>query len=150
MPHCGKRLILMFRYLQIIAMMTMLAGLGGCAGLVSYVEDVQKQFADMQKQSVADMVDFEQSSVNFRPNFQLEQPKREQLRPGEQHLVGAPPPPAGTVLLDGTRYYSANGHVCHYLRDKRTVSNGDIRTACYINGRWEVAAPVLNSPDNKP
>lgn len=133
----------MFRYLQIIAMMMMLAALSGCAGLIAY-------FGDLQKQSVADSIDFERSSVNFQPNYRLAAPKREQLRPGEQYLVGTPPPPVGTVLLDGTRYYSANGHVCNYLRDKRSVASGEIRTACYINGRWEVAVPVLNSPENLP
>ena len=112
--------------------------LTGCSGLMAYMESLQKQSVD----------EFEQRSVNFRPAYQFVKPKRGSLTPQEKRVVGDPPPPAGVVVLDGTRYFSANGHVCHQIKDQRSTT-GDVRAACYVNGQWQMAVPVLNTSDSK-
>ena len=91
------------------------------------------------------MDNFESRSVHFRPQFQVAAPKRSQLSPEEQRLVGAPPPRQGEVELDGVRYYSANGNVCQYFPAEKRRPEAPPKSACWINGRWLLAAPVLNT-----
>ncbi|MGB1010383.1 MAG: hypothetical protein ACPGVP_11705 [Thiolinea sp.] len=134
----------MFRYVKILVISVLLSGVAGCSSLVAYFENFEK---GLQKQNVDEL---ERRSVYFRPHYNLKQPKREALTPREQKLVGAPPPPKGVVLLDGTRYYSANGHVCHLFKDTRYQSPVGTKSACYIKGRWVLAAPVLNTRQAKP
>lgn len=122
----------------------LLSGVSGCTNLMVYFENLQKGF---QQQRVDE---FAQRSVQFQPQYDFNKPKRETLTPSEQKLVGAPPPPKGIVLLDGTRYYSANGHVCHLFKDTRYQSPVGTKSACYIDGRWVLAAPVLNTRQAKP
>jgi len=114
--------------------------LSGCAGLTTWL-------GNMQKQSVDDVV--EQRSARFRPQFQFAAPAREALSAAEQRLVGAPPPRSGLVELGGSRYYSANGNICQYFRSTRNPVETP-QPACFVNGRWQLAAPVLNTQTVKP
>nr|HPQ96849.1 hypothetical protein [Thiolinea sp.] len=66
-----------------------------------------------------------------------------------KRLIGAPPPRDGLVELDGTRYYSANGNVCQYFRSVRNPVETP-QPACFVNGRWQLAAPVLNTQPGRP
>lgn len=122
----------------------LLSGVFGCSNFAMYFDNFQK---GLQKQSIDE---FEQRSVQFKPEYNFKRPDRESLTLKELQLVGAPPPPKGVILLDGTRYYSANGHVCHIFRDMRYQSPVGRKSACYVNGRWVLAAPVLNSRQAKP
>ncbi len=130
----------MLVYLKLLFGCTLLTLLTGCSGFFKYMEDMQKQSVD----------DFDKRSVYFQPKFQLEAPKRTALSPEEQRLVGAPPPQQGEVLLDGVRYYSANGHICQYFITRNRQPEIGSKSACYINGRWVLAAPVLNTDPIKP
>ena len=134
----------MFKYMKLLLIGVLLHGMAGCAPFMSYVDNVQK---GLQQQSVDE---FAQRSANFQPQYEFKQPKRESLTPGERKLVGEPPPPKGLVLLDGTRYYSANGHVCRLFKDTRYQSPVGAKSACFIDGRWVLAAPVLNTQQAKP
>lgn len=55
-------------------------------------------------------------------------------------------PPATTSQLNSISdnqqrftYYSASGFKCY------TLSLTSLRSACYVNGRWEELAPILNN-----
>lgn len=134
----------MFEYIKLLLIGVLLSGVSGCTHVMTYVENFQK---GLQQQKVDE---FAQRSVQFEPKYEFKQPKREELSAGEQKLVGAPPPPKGVVLLDGTRYYSANGHVCQLFKDTRYQSPVGTKSACFIEGRWVLAAPVLNTRQAKP
>ncbi len=134
----------MFNYIKLLLIGVLLFGISGCTQIQAFVENVQK---GLQQQKVDE---FAQRSANFKPQYEFKQPEREELSPGEQRLVGAPPPPKGVVLLDGTRYYSANGHVCQLFKDTRYQSPIGSKSACFVDGRWVLAAPVLNTRQAKP
>lgn len=132
----------MFRYLNYLMVGCGLVLLSGCS---SFWADLQGM--ELFPQQHVD--DLAPRSVNFRPQYQLKVPAREELSEREKKMVGAPPPPKGVVLLDGTRYYSGNGHVCQLFKDTRYKKSvtASPKSACFINGRWVLAAPVLNSPN---
>lgn len=105
-------------------------------------------FEDLQKQSVDEFerLNLDKRSVEFRPQYRFKAPDRGELTAAEKRLVGAPPPSQGQVVLDGaTRYYSANGHVCQYINAARSRPDVGRKSACFIGGRWVLAAPVLNT-----
>lgn len=103
---------------------------------MTYIEDLQKQSVD----------DFDARSVQFRPQYRFKAPGRGELTAVEKRLVGAAPPRQGKVVLDGAvRYYSANGHVCQYINVARYQPGVGRKSACFIGGRWVLAAPVLNT-----
>jgi len=121
------------KYLNLAVFCVLLLPLSGCSGVVTYMENLQAQpVADLQKRS-----------ANFRPNYQIKQPKRDVVSPQVLRQLGKPPPPTGKVILDGKRYYSANGHVCEYF--KSTDGKQTISAACYINGQWVSAPQIFSS-----
>lgn len=123
-----------FKYLNLAIFCVFLMPLSGCSGVMTYMENLQAQpVEDLQKRS-----------AYFRPNYQLKQPKRDTVSPQVLRQLGKPPPPTGKVILEGRRYYSANGHVCEYF--KTTDNKQTISAACYINGQW-VAAPQIFSSE---
>lgn len=130
----------MLMYLKVLFLCLMLAPLSGCIDFVKYLERLQEQSVD----------DLDIRSVNFQPKFQFEAPQRENLTPEEQRLVGAPPPRQGEVVLDGVRYYSANGHVCQYFNSASSKVGAKPKSACWINNKWVLAVPVLNTEPVKP
>ena len=135
------------RYITQLLIAMLLSGLSGC----TQISNIKTYFVNFQEGLQRQKVDeFAQRSVNFQPQYEFNQPKREELSAGEQRLVGAPPPPKGVALLDGTRYYSANGHVCQLFKDTRYQSPVGSKSACFIDGRWVLAAPVLNTRQAKP
>ncbi len=126
----------MTKCLKIILLCSLFPVLTGCTNLINYFENLQKQSVD----------DFDMRSVQFRPQYRFKAPGRSELTAEEKRLVGAPPPRQGKVVLDGaTRYYSANGHVCQYINVARHRSGTGRKSACFIGGRWVLAAPVLNT-----
>ncbi|MEZ5537341.1 MAG: hypothetical protein R3F02_17190 [Thiolinea sp.] len=126
----------MFNYLNIFLLCLMLPVVSGCTSLITYLESLQKQSVD----------EFEQRSVTFRPQYRFKAPERGELSVAEKRLLGAPPPQQGKVILDGaTRYYSANGHVCQYLNVAHRQPGAGRKSACFVGGRWVLAAPVLNT-----
>lgn len=128
----------MLNYLKLMMFGLTLSVLSGCTNLLEYWQSMH---------AAQNLEQFEQRSVNFRPQYRLKAPAREELTLAEKRLLGAPPPKQGQVVLDGaTRYYSANGHVCQYINISRYQQAGGRKSACFINGRWVLAAPVLNTP----
>lgn len=126
----------MINYLRIFLLCSLFPLLTGCTSLLMYFENLQKQSVD----------DFDQRSVEFRPQYRFQAPQRGELTPAEKRLLGAPPPRQGRVILDGaTRYYSANGNVCQYITTARYQPGAGRKSACFIGGRWVLAAPVLNT-----
>jgi hypothetical protein len=126
----------MLKYLNILLLCLTLPVLSGCTSMIAYLESLQKQSVD----------DFDQRSVTFRPQYRFQAPERGELSAAEKRLLGAPPPRQGKVILDGaTRYYSANGHVCQYINAPGYQAAGGRKSACFVGGRWVLAAPVLNT-----
>nr|CAA6828277.1 MAG: Unknown protein [uncultured Thiotrichaceae bacterium] len=135
----------MTKYLKIFLLCLLFPVLTGCTSLVTYIEDLQKQSVDEHERAAMD-----RRSVNFQPQYRFKVPQRGELTPVEKRLVGAAPPRQGKVVLDGAvRYYSANGHVCQYINVARYQPGAGRKSACFIGGRWVLAAPVLNTQSVK-
>lgn len=113
--------------------------LTGCSSMMQYIKELQKQPAE----------NLAARSSRFQPRFQFDAPRRQILTPEQQQQVGPPPPKTGEVILDGERYYSANGNICQYYYPKGKQA-GIASSACFVNGKWVGAVPLLNTAPVKP
>ncbi len=129
----------MLMYLRILCFCMLLPMLTGCTGIMKYIERLQAQSVD----------EYQQRSATFQPKFQFQAPAREELTAEEKRLIGAPPPQKGEVILDGVRYYSGNGYICQYFTQGRGRNDPRPKSACWINGRWVLAAPIVNTEPAK-
>lgn len=129
----------MLMYLRVLCLCMLFPLMTGCTGIMKYIERLQAQSVD----------EYEQRSANFQPKFQFQAPAREELTAEEKRLIGAPPPQQGEVILDGVRYYSGNGYICQYFTQGRGRNDPRPKSACWINGRWVLAAPVVNTEPAK-
>ncbi len=126
---------LMYKLLKLSLCLVMLLSLSGCSGIMQYLEKLQAQPAD----------NLAARSQSFKPVYQLQAPKRENLAPETLRRVGSPPPQFGRIILNGQRYYSANGYICQHFKEPNAKTGAASSVACYINGQWVRAASVLNT-----
>ncbi|WP_020396438.1 hypothetical protein [Thiolinea disciformis] len=124
----------MFMWIKWMLCAVSLSLLTGCSGMMQYLEKLQQQPAE----------NLALRSSRFQPRFQFDPPRRQALTPEEQQKVGPPPPKTGEVLLNGERYYSANGNICQYYYPKGQNAT-QISSACFVNGKWVGAVPLLNT-----